>query len=62
MSGYLDKLLESLRNEDGKNQRERHKTVDLITEYNHFTWECNHLATFPPPLETEHENLNAGVL
>ena len=24
-------------------QRERYKTVDLITEYNHFMWECNYL-------------------
>ena len=28
-------------------RRERHKTVDLITKYNDFTWECNQLATFP---------------
>ena len=24
-------------------RRERYKTIDLITEYNHFMWECNHL-------------------
>ena len=24
-------------------QRERYKTIDLITEYNYFMWECNHL-------------------
>ena len=24
--------------------RECYKTIDLITEYNHFMWECNHLA------------------
>ena len=29
-------------------QRERHKTIDLITEYNHFMWECNHLAHRSP--------------
>ena len=28
-------------------RRERHKTIDLITEYNDFTWERNQLATFP---------------
>ena len=28
-------------------QRERYKTMDLITEYNDFMWECNRLATFP---------------
>ena len=44
-------------------QRERYKTIDLVIEYNHFTWECNHLATFPPSsLETERENLNSRVL
>ena len=44
-------------------ERERYKTIDLITEYNPFTWECNHLATFPPwSLETERGNLNSGVL
>ena len=41
-------------------QRERYKTIDLIADYNHFTWECNHLPTFPPSsLETERENLNS---
>ena len=35
-------------------QRERYKTIDLIAENNHFTWECNQLAIFPPSsLETE---------
>ena len=29
-------------------QRERYKTTDLITEYNHFMWECNHLAHRSP--------------
>ena len=44
-------------------QRERHKTIDSVTEYKHFTWEYNHLATFPSSsLETERENLNSGVL
>ena len=39
------------------------RTVDLITKYNHFTWECNHLATFQPSSsETERENLNSRVL
>ena len=28
-------------------RRERHKTIDLITKYNDFTLECNHLAAFP---------------
>ena len=27
---------------------ERCKTIDLITEYNHFMWECNHLAHRSP--------------
>ena len=27
-----------------KRQRERYKTTDLITEYNHFVWECSHVA------------------
>ena len=46
-----------------EHRRERYKTIDLVTEYNHCTGECNHLATFPPSsLETEPENLNFGVL
>ena len=28
-------------------RRERYKTIDLITEYNHFLWECNHLVHRP---------------
>ena len=28
-------------------RRERHKTIDLITKYNDFTLECNHLTAFP---------------
>ena len=28
-------------------RRERHKTIDLITKYNDFMLECNHLAAFP---------------
>ena len=50
---------------EGRRERERelYKTIDLATEYNHFMWECNHLATFlPSSLETERENLNSGVL
>ena len=44
-------------------QRERYKTIDLIVEYNHFMWECKHLATFPPSsFETECENLISWVL
>ena len=40
--------------------RERYKTIDIIAEYNHFTWECNHLPTFPPSsLETDREKLNS---
>ena len=27
---------------------ERCKTIDLITEYNHFMWECNHLVHWSP--------------
>ena len=51
-------LLESLSNEDGNVE-----TIDLNTEYNHFTWECYHLATFPPSsLERERKSLNSGVL
>ena len=34
------------------------RTLKNNTENIHFTWECNHLATFPPSsLETERENL-----
>ena len=29
-------------------QQECYKTIDLITEYNNFTWECNHLAHRSP--------------
>ena len=29
-------------------QRERYKTIDLITEYNHFIWKCNYLAHRSP--------------
>ena len=37
-------------------------TIDLITEYNDFTWECNQLDTFPSSsLETEREKLNFVV-
>ena len=44
---------------DVERRRERYKTIDLIKEYNHLTWECNHLPTFPPSsLETKRENLN----
>ena len=38
---------ESLSSEDGnvnKNNRLNYKIIDLITEYNHFMWECNYLA------------------
>ena len=34
------------RQEGRRRQRERFKTIDLIAEYNHFTWECNQLASF----------------
>ena len=37
-------------------QRECHKTIDLITEYNHFMWECNHLAHWSPENKT-----NVGI-
>ena len=44
-------------------QQECYKTIDLIAEYNNFTWECKHLAIFPPSsLETERENLISWVL
>ena len=55
--------IRELKQRGRERQRERYKTIDLITEYNHFTWECNHLGTFSPSsLETERENLNSGVL
>ena len=55
--------LRELKQRGRERQRERHKTVDSVTEYNHCTWEYNHLATFPPSsLETERENLSSGVL
>ena len=55
--------IRELKQRGRERQRERYKTIDLITEYNHCTWECNHLATFSPSsLETERENLNSGVL
>ena len=28
-------------------QQKRYKILDLTTEYNEFTWECNQLAIFP---------------
>ena len=40
------KYLRSSSNKDAKRQRERYKTIDLITEYNSFKWEYSHLATF----------------
>ena len=44
-------------------ERERDKTIGLVAEYNHFMWECNPPATFPPSsLETERENFNSRVL
>ena len=52
-----------LKQQGRKRQRERHKTIDLRAEYNRCTWECHHLATFPPSsLETERENLDPRVL
>ena len=40
-------------------RRERHKTIDLIIEYNDSTWECNQLATFPSSsLKNERAKLN----
>ena len=32
-------------------RREGYKTIDLITEYNHFLWECNHLVHRPRELK-----------
>ena len=52
-----------LKQQGRERQRERYKTIDLRAEYNRCTWECHHLATFPPScLETERENLNSRVL
>ena len=52
-----------LKQQGRERQRERYKTIDLRGEYNRCTWECHHLATFPPSsLETERENLNSRVL
>ena len=66
-SGYMEwvsrDIIESLSNEDGNGQRERYKTIHLITEYNDLTWEYNHLATFPSSSsETAREKLDSGVL
>ena len=44
---------------DVERQREGYKTIDLIAEYNHLTWECNHLATFPPSFLEIERNLNS---
>ena len=40
-SSHINKIRE-LKQRGRECQREYYKTVDLITEYNHFTWECNH--------------------
>ena len=62
-NGCPEIIIESLSNEDGNGQRERYKTIHLITEYNDLTWEYNHLATFPSSSsETAREKLDSGVL
>ena len=56
-------VIGSLSNDDGNVNENVGKTMDKVIEYNHCTWECNHLSTFPPSsLETEHKNLNSRVL
>ena len=40
---------------------ERYKTVDLITEYNHFMWECNHLAHRPSLHRSPQNKRNVGI-
>ena len=40
--------IRELKQRGQESQREHYKSTDLNTEYNDFTWECNHLATFPP--------------
>ena len=37
-----------LKQRERERQRESYKTIDLITKYNHFMWECNHLAHRSP--------------
>ena len=62
VTGSYKKGLRELKQRGRERQLERYKTIDLVTEYNHFTWECNHLPTFlPSSLESERENLISGV-
>ena len=46
-------------------QRERYNTMNLITLYNDFTWECNQLASFPSSslrhVHTRNANATADV-
>ena len=41
---HINKNRELFKERGRKRQRERYKTTDLITEYNHFVWECSHVA------------------
>ena len=45
---YINTENRKLKQRGRERQRERYKTIDLITEYNHFMWECNHLAHRSP--------------
>ena len=40
VSSYVDSR--ELKQRGQERERERYETIDLATEYNHFTWECNH--------------------
>ena len=55
-------IVRELKQHGDERERERYKTIDLIAEYNNFTWERNQLTTFLSSLETEREKLNFGVL
>ena len=56
-------VIKELKQRGRERQRERGKTMDKVREYNHCTWERNHLVTFPPSsLESEREKLNSRVL
>ena len=46
-SSHINKIRE-LKQRGRECQREYYKTIHLITEYNHLTWECNHLAHRSP--------------
>ena len=42
-SSHINKNNRELKQRGRERQRECYKTIDLITEYDHFMWECNHL-------------------